>query len=73
MYRYNYRQCKTIPNLRSIRSNRLKIYDCKYLFASSLHIIHFRQPELIKALYAMGFHQPSKIQEAALPILLLEP
>uniref|UniRef100_A0A914W256 RNA helicase n=1 Tax=Plectus sambesii TaxID=2011161 RepID=A0A914W256_9BILA len=28
---------------------------------------------LVKALYKMGFQQPSKIQEAALPILLVEP
>ncbi|KAH7724715.1 DEAD box protein/DEAH protein box helicase family protein [Aphelenchoides avenae] len=31
------------------------------------------KPELIRALQMMGFHQPSKIQEASLPILLCEP
>uniref|UniRef100_A0A915D156 ATP-dependent RNA helicase n=1 Tax=Ditylenchus dipsaci TaxID=166011 RepID=A0A915D156_9BILA len=31
------------------------------------------KPQLIEALYLMGFHQPSKIQEAALPVLLCEP
>ncbi|KAL3085857.1 hypothetical protein niasHT_039021 [Heterodera trifolii] len=31
------------------------------------------KPELVKALHMMGFVQPSKIQEAALPVLLCEP
>ncbi|KAI3416071.1 ATP-dependent RNA helicase ddx19a [Globodera pallida] len=31
------------------------------------------KPELIKAIHMMGFVQPSKIQEAALPVLLCEP
>ncbi|KAH7725797.1 DEAD box protein/DEAH protein box helicase family protein [Aphelenchoides avenae] len=31
------------------------------------------KPELIRALQMMGFHQPSKIQEASLLILLCEP
>jgi len=31
------------------------------------------RPELIKALYVMGFHQPSKVQETAIPVLLDTP
>ncbi len=31
------------------------------------------RPELIRALYLLGFHQPSKIQEAALQVLLANP
>ncbi|CAI4225864.1 unnamed protein product [Auanema sp. JU1783] len=45
---------------------------------SPLHsVIAFRElrikPELLKALDLMGFEQPSKIQEFALPLLLMEP
>jgi superfamily II DNA/RNA helicase len=33
----------------------------------------YRRPELKKGIYAMGFSSPSRIQEAALPILLSDP
>ena len=31
------------------------------------------KPELLQGLYAMGFTKPSKIQETALPALIIEP
>ena len=31
------------------------------------------RPELLKGVYAMGFNAPSKIQETALPTLLVDP
>uniref|UniRef100_A0A0K0CTC2 ATP-dependent RNA helicase n=1 Tax=Angiostrongylus cantonensis TaxID=6313 RepID=A0A0K0CTC2_ANGCA len=45
---------------------------------SPLHSIHsFRdlrlRPELLEALNVLGFSQPSKIQEFALPLLIMEP
>jgi superfamily II DNA/RNA helicase len=36
-------------------------------------IFLFRQPQLLKGVYAMGFNAPSKIQETALPALLADP
>jgi superfamily II DNA/RNA helicase len=35
--------------------------------------LFFRQPQLLKGVYAMGFNAPSKIQETALPTLLADP
>lgn len=32
-----------------------------------------RKPEILKGLYAMNFRKPSKIQERALPLLLINP
>jgi len=38
----------------------------------SFEALHLK-PELLKGVYAMGFNQPSKIQETALPTLLADP
>ncbi|XP_049769936.1 DEAD-box helicase Dbp80-like [Schistocerca cancellata] len=38
----------------------------------SFEALHLK-PNLLKGVYAMGFNAPSRIQEAALPILLAEP
>lgn len=36
-------------------------------------LIFLRKKELLDGVYSMGFNRPSKIQEAALPILLGNP
>jgi ATP-dependent RNA helicase DDX19/DBP5 len=33
----------------------------------------FRRPDLLKGIFSMGFDKPSKIQEKALPLLLVDP
>jgi len=38
-----------------------------------VYIYFYRREELLKGVYAMGFDAPSKIQETALPTLLVEP
>ncbi|VDP24262.1 unnamed protein product [Heligmosomoides polygyrus] len=50
-----------LHSIRSFRDLRLKATVC------------FSRPELLEALNVLGFTQPSKIQEFALPLLIMEP
>lgn len=43
------------------------LYSAKSFEDLNLH------PNLLKGVYKMGFHKPSKIQEKALPLLLQNP
>ena len=35
--------------------------------------LNCRKPELLRGVYAMGYNNPSKIQETALPTLIADP
>jgi superfamily II DNA/RNA helicase len=51
----------------------IKIVDCLFSCTNCMLSFFFRQPQLLRGVFEMGFNAPSKIQETALPTLLADP
>jgi hypothetical protein len=79
--RSSWRICRPIPTRPCIRPRRLKSFLCELALDASSFVTwsrryvgyssYPRHPDLLKGIYAAGFKRPSKIQERALPLLLM--